>query len=105
MQTHFWKEHYVHSKFSGVRSSHDFCARTPAHSLEGTLLVIVLPYGLTTLQGFNVVPKTALKSPTHTTGQLAMEKYTNRCFAQMITVTIILTTEVLQTTNVYTYPD
>jgi len=28
---------YVRSKFSCVRSSHDLCARTHAHSLEGTL--------------------------------------------------------------------
>jgi len=28
---------YVRSKFSSVRSSHDLCARTHAHSLEGTL--------------------------------------------------------------------
>jgi len=30
----------VHSKFSCVRSSHDLCAHTHAHSLEGTLVTI-----------------------------------------------------------------
>ena len=32
----------MHSKFSCVRSSHDLCARAHMHSLEGTLLAMVL---------------------------------------------------------------
>jgi len=32
VQKHFWKEHYVHYKFSWVISSHGLCARTHMHT-------------------------------------------------------------------------
>jgi len=38
----------VRSMFSCVRSSHDLCARTHTHSLEGTL-VVTRPFGWVTM--------------------------------------------------------
>src|SRR6218665_1911941 len=43
MCKHFKKKHYVRSKVSRVRSSHGLCARAHAHSLEGTMSLLMTP--------------------------------------------------------------